>query len=66
MSELNITDPSETARVTWSVWQQGAKAAREGKTSVDCPYHPLNYDFVAWHNGWASATHNKAQEDNDL
>ena len=66
MSELNVADPSETARLTYSVWQRGAAAARQGVPCTANPYHPLNYDFVAWMNGWASATHQKAQEENDL
>lgn len=57
---------SDTATHTHSVWLQGANAARSGVPVTDCPFHPLNYDFVVWHNGWAAATHNIAQEENDL
>lgn len=63
---FNVANPSETALASFSSWQQGATAARQGLPSTANPYHPLNYCYVAWHNGWASATHNIAIEENDL
>lgn len=49
-----------------SVWNEGAAAARAGLTSTDCPYSPINYMYVVWHNGWAFAMHMKAKEDDEL
>ncbi len=51
---------------TYSVWNEGAKAGRAGKKSNDCPYNPLSYDFVVWHQGWAYAVHMQAKEDDEL
>lgn len=54
------------AKQQWSVWQQGATAAREGKKASDNPHSALRYEFVSWHNGWAAATHQIAKEDDEL
>lgn len=49
-----------------SCWEEGAKAARAGKPASVCPYKPLKYEFVTWHNGWVYATHLKAKEDDEI
>ena len=49
-----------------SAWQQGADAARAGKSTTECPYNPLSYEWVTWMYGWTFATHMKAKEDDEL
>jgi ribosome modulation factor len=49
-----------------SAWQEGADAARAGVPATRCPYEPLTYHFVTWHNGWAMAKHLMAKEDDEL
>lgn len=63
--DLNVADPSETARQSFSMWQQGADAARAGKSISTCPYPKHRYEFVAWSNGWIFATHNIAKQELD-
>ena len=60
------TAKPEYHEIQMSVWQQGATAARQGLPSFSNPFHPLKYEFVSWHNGWAAATHHKAKEDDEL
>lgn len=64
-STLNVDNPSETARLTYSVWQSGATAAREGKPITANPWNPISYKFVAWINGWSFATHMMTIENQD-
>lgn len=49
-----------------SKWLEGATAAREFKPVTACPYEPISYDFVVWHNGWAFARYQMAQEGEDI
>lgn len=64
-SKLNVTNPSETAALTYSVWQSGATAAREGKPITANPWNPISYKYVAWSNGWAFAKHMMTVEQQD-
>ena len=64
---MNVTtDKPEYYMVQMSVWNLGAKAARQGKPATANPHLPLQYEFVSWHNGWAAATHEMAKEDDEL
>ena len=47
-------------------WVEGSQAARAGLKSKDCPYSPLTYHYVTWHNGWAFTMHQMAKEDDEL
>lgn len=58
--------PSGVIPVQKSAWQQGSNAAREGLPLTANPYHPIAYDFVVWHNGWAFTKHLQEREDNEL
>jgi hypothetical protein len=58
--------PSGVIPAQKSAWQQGSHAARAGKPANANPYHPINYDFVVWNNGWSFTMYQKAQEDNEL
>lgn len=64
MTKIAATPAEFKAKV--STWQEGADAARADKPASACPYHPIEYHFVTWMNGWAMATHNKAKEDDEL
>lgn len=50
----------------YSVWQQGATAAREGKPATDNPHKPHDYRWVTWNNGWSFTRHNMAKADWEL
>lgn len=57
--------PSDHPQLTHSVWQQGANAARAGKPITANPYSKINWNYVVWMNGWATATHNMAKQEID-
>lgn len=57
--------PSDHPQLTHSVWQQGADAARAGKPSSANPHSKINWNYVVWMNGWATATYNMAKQELD-
>lgn len=60
---INQHDDGHGIQRFLSRWQEGANAARAGKQSTDCPYLRETYHFVTWTNGWATAAHEMAKED---
>ena len=43
-------------------WEDGARAARAGKSPDDCPFDPADYFWVTWLNGWVFTYHLMAKE----
>ena len=56
-----LTQDLRAKRHQESRWQEGATDARRHCPAESCPYHPRSYDFVTWHNGWATARHEMAK-----